>query len=235
MKLIDLLTNQADPNKNNHKIEILSDPSYARNGTIFTAMRDLGYTPEWLAYEGDPSTYSQRKDKAVSLALDYYLLHGAEKTLTRMAKDFYENRYPAVATSLQSPAYSLPYNMAIARVLIEKFSHAWDRAYEAITAEYNPVDNYNMVEEEGVDTSIKTESSNGIYGFDSSTPIPSTTGETTTSGGSSNNKRKLTRRGNIGVTTSAQMVEGELELRKKHFLDMVYRDIDSLLCLAIYE
>lgn len=46
--------------------------------------------------------------------------------------------------------------------------------------------------------------------------------------------RTLTRSGNIGVTTSQQMLESELELRKWNFFERVYNDIDSVCCLSIY-
>lgn len=45
---------------------------------------------------------------------------------------------------------------------------------------------------------------------------------------------KLTRSGNIGVTTSQQMIESEIELRKQHFFNMVFRDVDSVLTIQIY-
>lgn len=42
-------------------------------------------------------------------------------------------------------------------------------------------------------------------------------------------KDTLTRSGNIGVTTSQQMLESEFELRRKHFFDRVMEDIDMVL------
>ena len=47
-------------------------------------------------------------------------------------------------------------------------------------------------------------------------------------------ERTLTRSGNIGVTTSQQMLESEIELRKWNFFERVYNDIDYVLCLSIY-
>lgn len=47
--------------------------------------------------------------------------------------------------------------------------------------------------------------------------------------------RELTRAGNIGVTTSQQMLESEVVLRNKYkFWDIVFADLDSLLTLPIY-
>ena len=45
---------------------------------------------------------------------------------------------------------------------------------------------------------------------------------------------KHTRSGNIGVTTSQQMLESELELRKYDLLSTVFEDVDTILCLSIY-
>lgn len=42
------------------------------------------------------------------------------------------------------------------------------------------------------------------------------------------------RRGNIGVTTSQQMLQSEIELRKWSFLESVYSDIDKVLTLQTY-
>lgn len=44
----------------------------------------------------------------------------------------------------------------------------------------------------------------------------------------------LHRHGNIGVTTSQNMIEAELVLRRKHFFDIVFSDLDRLLTLSIY-
>ena len=45
----------------------------------------------------------------------------------------------------------------------------------------------------------------------------------------------LTRSGNIGVTTSQQMLESELELRKFRFYDRIFEDVDSILCEKIFD
>lgn len=44
----------------------------------------------------------------------------------------------------------------------------------------------------------------------------------------------LTRSGNIGVTTSQQMAESEIQLRSWLFFENVMKDVDSLLTLSIY-
>lgn len=47
-------------------------------------------------------------------------------------------------------------------------------------------------------------------------------------------KRQLTRSGNIGVTTSQQMIQSERELWLWRFFDQVFSDLDSILTIPIY-
>ena len=46
---------------------------------------------------------------------------------------------------------------------------------------------------------------------------------------------ELTRTGNIGVTTSQQMIESEIKLWDWNFIDNVFKDIAEILTLPIYE
>lgn len=69
-------------------------------------------------------------------------------------------------------------------------------------------------------------------------------GETTVSGTNdrkddsvraSNEVETTTRSGNIGVTTTQQMISADRELWMWNFFDQVYKDIDSVLSLLIYD
>lgn len=51
---------------------------------------------------------------------------------------------------------------------------------------------------------------------------------------SNNSRRTLERSGNIGVTTTQQMITSELELWQWNFFKSVFADIDSICCLDIY-
>ena len=163
------------------------------------------------------------------------------------------------------------------------FNTAWSYQYKALTADYNPINNYDSVEnstdtheytgtqtneheatKNNTDTPDITRTSNGsndsagsLYGFNSTSAVPSDEANgtsqstdketgTVTSNGTENgtNTRtdnlketithELTRSGNIGVTTSQQMIESELELRKKQFYNIMIHDIINFLCLPIY-
>lgn len=48
------------------------------------------------------------------------------------------------------------------------------------------------------------------------------------------NERTLERSGNIGITTTQQMAQSEIELRKWLYFESVFKDIDNILTLSIY-
>lgn len=47
-------------------------------------------------------------------------------------------------------------------------------------------------------------------------------------------KHNLSRSGNIGVTTSQQMLQSEIDLRKNVFFQQVFKDVDNILTIPIY-
>ena len=136
------------------------------------------------------------------------------------------------------------------------------KIYNALMTEYNPLENYSMEEERTPDLSfeetqneksdIKTErethATNSYKGFNASDPVVvnKTDGneDVETSGAKLDNEvskttthtgsETLTRSGNIGVTTSQQMLESEFKVRQYDFYKMIYNDIDSVLCLSVY-
>lgn len=58
---------------------------------------------------------------------------------------------------------------------------------------------------------------------------------TITSSASNDTTRELTRTGNIGVTTTQQMLQQERDLWDWNYYNTVFKDIDNLLTLMIYE
>ena len=101
---------------------------------------------------------------------------------------------------------------------------------------------------------VATEQDIYIYGYDSSTespsgktvnPAPTGTNQTSesdtgtqtfTDSGKDTKTRNytMTRKGNIGVTTSQQMIESEIKLWQWDFFKQVFSDIDKLLTIPIY-
>lgn len=61
-----------------------------------------------------------------------------------------------------------------------------------------------------------------------------TLSETTSEDETSGEERELTRSGNIGVTTSQQMIESERKLWDWQFFEVVFKDIDSITVLKVF-
>lgn len=153
---------------------------------------------------------------------------------------------------------SAGYN-TLAGIIWAYYGEAWTRKYNALTAEYDPLKNYDMVESENehivddattgvtgssANNSTTVNSTHNVYGYNSSTATPSESDSATTSQNTDmttdydNDRtisRGLKRSGNIGVTTSQQMLQSELELRAYRFFEEVYKDVDRIVALPIYD
>lgn len=176
-------------------------------GGIFNRIQKMGFF-SWLT-----------EDMASDLDTEYIYLRSGDKSISPLLEH----------TSLDK----------VASIIVTKFGDKWNRLYDAfITKTYNPLDNYSMTETEKTNSKVKVTSSgkSGTYGFNSDTSVPTgeSSTETTSEGNENDNNRTLTRSGNIGVTTSQQMLQSELDLRKWNFANMLYDDVDSICCLSIY-
>lgn len=147
----------------------------------------------------------------------------------------------------------------LASIIWNMYGTAWTKKYQALVTEYNPLENYNMIEHEDneiVDDALTNvagsaannattmNSSHNVYGYNSSSATPSesdsvSTGQSTNMDTNYDNTRTidrdLTRSGNIGVTTSQMMLESELRLRAYRFFEEVYKDVDHIVALPIYD
>ena len=135
----------------------------------------------------------------------------------------------------------------IAKVIKMKYLFGWNKLAEALFSNYNPIENYNMKEnrktdfEEHTVTDSSETVTNKYSGFNTDQMKDVSKSETegdidttkTDTGTSANNE--LTRSGNIGVTTSQQMIESEYNLRKKNLLDLIYKNIDTILFIDYYN
>lgn len=168
----------------------------------------------------------------------------------------------------------------LGKQIVRRFADSWQKIYDALTAEYRPLENYSMTEETTPDLTdtfgvsddyeknvhrelnSKTTTTDqnkttdaSVYGFNSSDPVPASkmvgsgsvesvadvndnfSDEKETQVGSRvethTGKSTLTRSGNIGVTTSQQMLESEIALRvKNHMEDIIFSNIDEILTTA---
>lgn len=156
---------------------------------------------------------------------------------------------------------TLPANQyeIVAGVVWANYGDKWTRIYDTITAEYEPLENYDMSETYAgsrtddatthdtaspANNTISSTTNADVYGYNSSSPSPSDRSTTTTNQGkdatsdydnTTTEGHNLTRHGNIGVTTSQQMAESEIALRQYNFFEGVYKDLDKILALPIYD
>lgn len=178
---------------------------------------------------------------ALATELDnlYYLSHSGDKCISKYYKRLIEREEKGIIASSLT---------ALANSIMMKFGDKWNRLYEVfITEHYNPLENYNMEQKETPNVTrtknVKSDVTvkNDVYGFNSTAKVPQS--ESNTSGEKLNNEetetetgtRDLERSGNIGVTTSQQMLQSEIDLRNGYnFYDGIMSDLDSIICLLVY-
>lgn len=173
----------------------------------------------------------------------------------------------------------------LAGIIFTMYNDKWLRLWDLMKLEYNPIENYNMTENETpaetthtvtpaettetitpAETTLETTppriiNEEKVSAFNSSDYVDRTLstseGDADAKGTQSidvdtagtnkvevdeagsdvftvQNARELTRSGNIGVTTSQQMAQSEIELRKWLYYESVFNDIDNVLTLSIY-
>lgn len=200
------------------KIYDLYDTLNAQN--IFNFIfNNKGDKLEWLT-----------EDAAKTMNDEYYLLHSGDKN----ASVLYDRL--SVLFTADNPLAK------ISAIILNKYADNWDRLYAAIYAEYNPIENYNSLEKEKYNTNMNVKNNEDINTFGLGTtssdgrPMQKTNVDVTTTGEAEKNYRELTRSGNIGVTTSQQMIQSEIELRQDlyNFYNIIYDDVDSILCNNLY-
>lgn len=162
------------------------------------------------------------EDDSKTLDLEYYLGVSGNKYITPLVEKLYDFD-------------DTTYLSKIADIFILRFADNLKRIYDALNVNYQPLNNYDMVEDENVGSEIKTDLNNNYFGFNGTSDDGEKVNKnsSTTSGDYEKNKRKLTRSGNIGVTSSQDLLNAELETRKYNFYKYVYKCIDSIMCLDI--
>ena len=214
-----------------------------------------------LHTEGDPAPYEWVNEDLLNMFNHNVTNDGTGDDLSL---DYLLNRQDKYFSPLFERLltyYGTDYTSLTARligIIVTKFLKGWSKLADAFFADYNPIQNYDMTEHEENGGTNKqstnlTESTtsnetiinkyNGFNTVDSAKVSESSnngSGSKTTSGTQAtnetaiDNERELTRSGNIGVTTSQQMIESEYNLRKKNLLNIIYNDIDSVLFTDIY-
>lgn len=143
---------------------------------------------------------------------------------------------PLVLAYLEDDDSLLPASQEkLARSIKYLCGERWSKEWAVKLQEYNPIQNYSMVEDETpAETTDTNSGETSLFGFNSITPV----GDSTGSGSvvhTTQTERHLERSGNIGVTTSQQMLRSEIDLWMWDFFrEVVFPDIDRILTLGTY-
>lgn len=209
--------------------------------------------PEWKANKGIfeyfPDPPWKDAISSVELNLEYFGNISGSKGIS-----------PLVSKMLTDGILEDSSRQALALLISSKFKVNWTRLWNAEIAVYDPVHNYDMREDGTRSGNNRNESQStdetqhgrsntskySHYGFNSQSKSPSDE-DVTTEGGTTNLNRNgsvdytinesttLHRYGNIGVTTNQQMIEAERSIRMWNYFNSVYKDIDSVLAIRIYD
>ena len=142
--------------------------------------------------------------------------------------------------------------------------YEYDKLVDTLSLEYNPIENYSMTEKGtdtrtpnitqtnkgvntntvGVDTSITTgrttfDKSNSFINDTKTTNTGTNTdtqdiNTTVTTAGNEKTIHEFTRSGNIGVTTSQQMIESERQLAMFSVVDLFIKAIADIILIGVY-
>lgn len=105
----------------------------------------------------------------------------------------------------------------------------WKRIHQALTEAYNPIHNFDRYETWTDDSEGSTKTS--VAGFNLQSGMADRDAAASTGKGSHEGHLY----GNIGVTTSAQMIEGEMDVRQRYnVMEAIVNSFKDALCIQIY-
>ena len=131
----------------------------------------------------------------------------------------------------------------------------WQRVQKALTLEYNPIENYDRFSEwtrendedstlsGSTSTSSEAGNERSVQGFDSEQFEPAEKSDSSSSAKSSDSSTGKVKRsetynehthGNIGVTTSQQMLMAEIDVAEINIYDYICKDFREYYCLEVY-
>lgn len=111
----------------------------------------------------------------------------------------------------------------------------WNHLYETMHYDYNPIWNKDgkYTETRKLDTGATSEAINQVVGFNS--PEFTNAGRSSGTGtGKEDETITRTEQGNIGVTTTQQMIKEEREIAEFNLYDYIAEDFKNRFCLMVY-
>lgn len=232
-------------------------PEWLTGGGIF-ALLEAQVNPPWAdAINGaslDVEYFGNRSGSKPCAPLIYKLIDDGELSAENREKlvTAVWNRYGKNWTALYQTTIA-EYNPIENYNMVERSTMS-----DTSTINYGKTNSSSNSREVLNQTSLSLDTTNdGAYsGFNSSTPIPTdsnktnsksqgsgrdttTESATSTDGGTDQTRKNITndvqRSGNIGVTTSQQLLQSERELWLWNFADSMFADVDTMLTLAVFD
>lgn len=113
--------------------------------------------------------------------------------------------------------------------------HVWEKMLATQTVEYNPIENYDRKDDitRNVNSSGQSESVNAQTSFDSDS-FKATDKNNATSSGAGAETISTRSHGNIGVTSSQQMIEQEREVAQFSIYTFITRSFIDRFCIELY-
>ena len=109
---------------------------------------------------------------------------------------------------------------------------SWERMLQALSAEYDPIENYDRREEWTDDADSSGGYQNKVAGFNAGGQTDSNSSEQQTRSNATHSGRI---HGNIGVTMAQQMLQSELDLRAVNdIVQIIVNEFKKRFCIMVY-
>ena len=211
------------------------------------ALSGTGEHPPWNAPEDDLLIANAVRD-------DDYFGHSADKIVSPFVDNLFAWRPEPDITDDDR-------RKRLAKLVWERYKTRWAKLYATLTATYNPIENYDLEETETpnlthdrtrdttADNTVTTETDLGTYGYNGTAAadlVPQQKSTVTVTSEADPEKniehevttdtgvRTLIRHGNVGVTTTQEMLESERALWLWDYFEQIYKDIDTILTCGAY-
>ena len=126
-------------------------------------------------------------------------------------------------------------NIDIMKLAITTWSvanqYTWQKLYDTMVVEYNPIWNVDATVEIDRETSGSGNATDAVKGFNSNTWAESDKTDTSSSAEEDVTERRT---GNIGVTTTQQMLEQERKIAEFNMISYIAQSFKQRFCLLIY-
>ena len=109
--------------------------------------------------------------------------------------------------------------------------YTWQKLYDTMVVEYNPIWNVDATVEIDRETSGSGNATDAVKGFNSNTWAESDKTDTSSSAEEDVTERRT---GNIGVTTTQQMLEQERKIAEFNMISYIAQSFKQRFCLLIY-